>query len=114
MSYRISNNIIKENETKLLEIIYNGVISAVDSIYMNDNENPILKPIDTVNIALAIHDSVYIELKKDLERIALLLEGIYKEMRGYRILAGLNPNKRDELYNIVKRWAKKNRPSQTN
>ena len=81
MSYRISNNIIKENRTELRDIIYNGIISAVDSIYMNDNENPILKPVDTVNIALAIHDSVYIELKKDLERIALILEEILKEVK---------------------------------
>ena len=81
MSYRISNNIIKENETKLRDIIYNGIISAADSIYMNDNENPMLKPIDTVNMALAIHDSVYVELKKDLERIALILEEILKEVK---------------------------------
>lgn len=47
-----------------------------------DDEKPqVLTQIDVVNISNAIHDEIYIELKKDLERIALLLEEILKQVR---------------------------------
>ena len=97
---------------ELSDLITNAITNAIDGVY--NAEFPILKQVDAINISNAIHDEIYIELKKDLERIALILEEILKQFKRINLNPMIlnKPKPQSEMSNYLKQMNESNRLKQ--